>query len=343
VISRRRIIVVGVVVALLVAVAMALGWVRGELSTPRADWPGEAVVVELESGLSANAMLAILAEHGVVRSPRLLEWWLRWTGGADTLHAGEYRFDRPVSPLEVLDTLRVGAVLLHPVTLPEGLTMRGTAQRLEDAGFGPVSDHLAVFADPGPIRDLDPDARDLEGYLFPDTYHFPRDETPEGIARAMVSRFREVVGADYGGQADRVSLGFRDAVTLASLIEKETSLPDERWKISRVFHNRLTRGWKLQCDPTVIYAITRDGGEVGRLTTRDLEYDSPWNTYRYGGLPPGPICSPGRESLEAAVGPAEGTELYFVASPEGGHRFSTDLEAHLRAVREWRAYSRSSR
>jgi len=159
----------------------------------------------------------------------------------------------------------------------------------------------------------------------------------------MVGRFREQIDADYLVAAQRVGLDLREAVTLASMIEKETSLPEERGRVSRVFHNRLASGMKMQCDPTVRYALHRAGREPARLSLRDLQVDSPWNTYRQRGLPPGPIASPGAASLLAAVHPSDGAELYFVASPDGGHRFSDSLEAHTRAVAEWRSYLRSSR
>jgi UPF0755 protein len=152
-----------------------------------------------------------------------------------------------------------------------------------------------------------------------------------------------VTGPDYEARAEAVGLSARQAVTLASLVEKETSLPEERTRISRVFHNRLRIGMRLQCDPTVIYALERTGRDVNRLTYDDLEFESPYNTYLVAGLPPGPIASAGEGSLRAAVEPAEGKELYFVAAPKGGHRFSNDLESHLEAVKEWRAYLRSSR
>jgi len=234
-------------------------------------------------------------------------------------------------------------VLLHAVTVPEGLDVGETATRIAEQGFGPVEALLAAFRDPAPVLDLDPEAEDLEGYLFPETYHFPRGATPGAIAETMVARFREAATSDYAARAASVGLTLRQAVTLASMIERETSRPEERARISTVFHNRLARGMRLQCDPTVVYALRRAGRTPARLTYRDLEFDSPWNTYVVRGLPPGPIASPGRPSLDAAVNPVEGSELYFVASPDGGHRFSETLEQHVQAVAEWRRYLRSSR
>ncbi len=336
-------ILAAAIAAVLATAVIGVLLVTRELDTPRAEWSGSEIVVELPRGMSARAMLDVLAEHGVLRHPALAGLYLRWHGGAGSLHAGEYRFDHPVSTFEVLERLRRGDVLLHPVTLPEGLDLAEVARRLQEAGLHDAAVLEAAFRNPAAIRDLDPEAPDLEGYLFPDTYLFSKEETPPRIAEVMVRRFREAVGETYAARAAGVGLSLRQAVTLASMIEKETSVPDERGRISRVFHNRLARGMKLQCDPTVRFALERAGKPIGRLTYRDLELDSPYNTYRVGGLPPGPICSPGKASLDAAVDPTAGDELYFVASPDGGHRFSATLEGHLRAVAEWRDYVRSSR
>ena len=338
-----RVVAVGGVVAAVVAVLLFTAWFRAELRRPFAAWDGEFVDVRLENGMSARSMLERLGGEGVLRNPHALRLWLAWRGGSGSLHAGEYRFHEPATPLQVLDRLTAGDVLLHPVTVPEGMVLEQVARRCADAGLGGYDDLLAAFRDAALVADLDPGATDLQGYLFPETYHFPRGESPAGVARAMVNRFRDVAGSDYGKRAAERGLDLREAVTLASMIEMETSLDEERPKIARVFLNRLERGMRLQCDPTVIHALYRAGRNVERLTYADLEFDSPWNTYVAFGLPPGPIANPGRASLEAAVNPADGRELYFVASPDGGHDFSTTLDAHLKAVARWKAYLRSSR
>jgi UPF0755 protein len=301
------------------------------------------VTVELERGLSADAMVARLAQRGVLGHPGLTSLWLRWSGAAGALHAGEYHFDVPISARDVVRRLRAGAVWLHPLTIPEGLTVTQVAGRIVEAGFGGVEQALAAVGDPAAVLDRDPHATDLEGYLFPDTYRFARGTAAADIVGAMVDRFDEVAGGPFEDRARAAGLTLREAITLASMIEEETSVPAERGRISRVFHNRLARGMKMQCDPTVLYALRRGGIDVGRLSRKDLQFDSPYNTYRVHGLPPGPICSPGAASLEAAVAPEPGDDLYFVAKPGGGHTFSTTLDAHLRAVREWRDYARSSR
>lgn len=337
-----RLVAWGVLVTF-AAVVAALLWVDHEMRRPHAGWSGASVDVVLEPGLDAGSMLAELAAAGVLRYPRLARAWLLARGGADRLHAGEYRFDQPISAREALRRLRAGDVLLHEITLPEGLTRSAVALRLEAAGFGSRAALDQAFSDPTPVLDLDPQAPDLEGYLYPETYHFPRGERAARIAAAMVGQFRRAVGEGYAERARAVGLTPRGAVTLASMIERETSLPAERARISAVFHNRLARGMKLECDPTVIYALARAGRETDRLTYDDLRFDSPWNTYVISGLPAGPIANPGRASLIAAVEPSESEELYFVAAPGGGHRFSRDLGAHLRAVAAWRRYVGSSR
>ncbi len=329
--------------ALVLAVLSVAGWAWFELHKPHAGWEGEAAEIVLEPGLHAGKVLRRLAAAGVLEHPRLARAWLSWRGGAESLHAGEYRFDEAVTPLEVLRRLERGEVVLHSVTLPEGLTRLEIAQRLADAGFGPYEDLVAAFDEPSLVADIDPDATDLEGYLFPDTYHFPRGASSPHIAETLVRHFGNVMGREFIEEAEKIGLGVRGAVTLASMIEKETSVPEERERISQVFHNRLARGMRLECDPTVTYALERAGRPVKRLTYADLRFKSPWNTYVVRGLPSGPIANPGRESLLASLRPSEGRDLYFVASPQGGHRFSHSHAAHLQAVAEWRRYVSSSR
>jgi UPF0755 protein len=339
----RRARALGVAALLVLAALIAGGaWVAASLQEPYAGWRGTDAVVTLPPGTPASGMVDALARAGVVRSPRVLKAWIKLRGSAGRLQAGTYRFDRALSALDVLRKIEAGEVMLQAVTIPEGLDRWEIASRLAEAGLGQAEEFLRLSADPRPIRDLDPQARDLEGYLFPDTYYFPVGETPERVTEALLRRFRQVATAEYRAEAARLGLTLREAVTLASLIEEETSVPAERPRISRVFHNRLARGMRLECDPTVLYGLRRAGETVGRLLVKHLRHESPWNTYVVTGLPAGPIASPGRASLEAAVRPAaSGDELYFVAAPGGGHRFSSDLRTHLAAVAAWRDYVRS--
>jgi UPF0755 protein len=325
------------VTALLATVA-GLAWM---LQIPYAGWSGSEAVVTLPPGTPAGAMVERLAQAGVVRSPAVVRAWVTVTGSAGRLRAGTYRFDRPLSPLEVLRKIEAGEVLVQAVTIPEGLDLDEIAGRLAEAGFGTRERFLGCFRDPRPIRDLDATAPDLEGYLFPDTYHFPVGETPQRITEAMVRQFRQVADPAFREQGAALGLTLRQVVTLASLIEEETSLALERPRISQVFHNRLAAGMRLECDPTVLYGLKRTGQPVSRLYSKHLKLPTPWNTYVHAGLPPGPICNPGRASLEAALRPAAGDALFFVAAPGGGHRFSRDLKSHVQAVAQWRDYVRS--
>lgn len=342
--SRRLVIAAAAALALLVSSALlGLRWAHVALHEPWKGWVGADLVVEIPVDAGAREALDGLARAGVLRHPVLLERWLVLRGLDRELRAGEYRFDRALSPVELADRMRAGDVLLHAVTIPEGLTLEESAARVSAAGFGTVEAALGAFRDPSVIRDLDPTAPDLEGYLFPDTYRFAKGTAPEAVVRTIVSRFREIAGPGFADGAAAVGLSARQAVILASLVEEETARADERARVARVYLNRLRKRMLLQCDPTVLYALRRDGRPTERLLRGHLAHPSPWNTYRVRGLPPGPICSPGRASLEAVLRPAPGDDLYFVAAPGGGHRFSRDLASHERAVREWRRYLRSSR
>lgn len=341
---KRRIKIVALTVVLasigiaaLAAIA-APRIVAATMARPHRGFDGEHVDVVVPPGTSARATLERLEREGVIRSATLARVWLRLEGGGASLQAGEYRFAEADSAIGVIERLRAGDVLLYPITIPEGLTFEEVADRLEAAGFGDRARYLELFGDPTPIADLVPEAPDLEGYLFPDTYHFPSGVRPAEVRDAMVRGFREVADERLAERAARVGLSLHEAVVLASLIEEETSLAEERARVSRVFHNRIERGMRMQCDPTVLYAHRRIGVSVDRLTYAHLRLDSPWNTYVTPGLPPTPIANPGRDSLIAAVEPAEGDELYFVARPDGGHQFSATLAQHNRAVAEWRRH-----
>jgi len=339
--ALRRATVVTAVAAIAVLLIAFSSWQF--LQRPFSGWSGDGITVSIDPGMPAGAVLERLVDHGVIRNATLGRLWLALTDKAGALQSGEYRFDRAETLPRVLARIEAGDVLLYSVTLPEGLTQREIAQRFEERGLGDAEALLQAFADPSSIADLDPEAEDLEGYLFPDTYRFPKGESAASIRDSLVKRFRRAVGADYAVKSAAAGLTLREAVILASMVEEETSLPAERPRISRVFHNRIERGMRMECDPTVTYGIEREGRRVDRLTTRDLRQSTPWNTYVIPGLPHGPIANPGRESLLAAVNPAQGSELFFVAAPGGGHRFSEDLAGHNRAVAEWRRHQRSSR
>jgi UPF0755 protein len=251
------------------------------------------------------------------------------------LQAGEYRFAAPASPIDVARRLARGDVYTRGVTFPEGLTIRDMAPVFARSGLGTPDDFLRAASDGALAGSFDPDARTLEGYLFPSTYAMPRRAGAAGTVRAMLAEFDHVFDARLRQAAAARGMSIREAVTLASLIEKETAQADERPLVSAVYTNRLAARMLLQCDPTVIYALMQAGRWSGNIRKQDLQVDSPYNTYRYAGLPPGPIASPGRASLEAAVHPARVDYLYFVSRNDGTHAFASTLEEHNRNVERW--------
>jgi UPF0755 protein len=264
--------------------------------------------------------------------------------GERQLKAGEYRFERAASPLDVVARLMRGDVYLQAVTFPEGLTVREMAALFESQGLGAAKAFSDAAGQADLVRAFDDRARDLEGYLFPDTYRVPRKTTAPDLVKQMVARFTQVFGAEQREAAKASGTTVREIVTLASLVEKETAVPDERPIVAAVYRNRLRIGMGLQCDPTVIYALQRAGRFTGNLTRADLAFDSPYNTYRRAGLPPGPIASPGKASLEAALAPADVPYLYFVSRNDGSHAFATTLSEHNRNVQQYQVtYFREKR
>jgi UPF0755 protein len=323
-----------VLVVLLAAACAALaGWYAGRLQRPFKQYAGDHQYVEIASGLGVTAIGRRLVAAGVV--PDLLTYRLavRIRRAERSLKAGEYRFDTPLSPLAVVDRLVRGEVYLRAVTFPEGLTIAETAALYESSGLGAATAFAAAARDASLVRDIDPAATDLEGYLFPDTYRLPRKASASDLVRLMVARFRQVFGPPQQEAARARALSVREAVTLASLVEKETAIAAERPLVAAVYANRLRIGMGLQCDPTVIYALARAGRWDGNLTRADLAFDSPYNTYKNAGLPPGPIAAPGRASLEAALAPADVPYLYFVSRNDGSHAFAVTLAEHNVNVR----------
>jgi UPF0755 protein len=318
-----------------VVAAGGLWWVRARLVTPYRGFDTPEVFFEVRPGAGVGEIARQLAAAGIVPDELTFRVAARVSGSDRRLQAGEYRFADPSSPLEVLDRLARGDVFTRPLTFPEGMTIREMAQVFERASLGRAADFERAAADGSLLGELDPGAPDLEGYLFPDTYALSRTPGAAGTVRAMVERFRQAFNADLRAEAARLDMSLREVVTLASLIEKETAAESERPIVSAVYHNRLARRMPLQCDPTVIYALMKAGRWRGNLTRADLQMDSPYNTYRFPGLPPGPIASPGLASLQAAVRPADVPYLYFVSRNDGTHVFASTLAEHNRNVQEW--------
>jgi UPF0755 protein len=325
-----------VTVAVLVVGALAAGaWVYFLIERPYKGYTDAEAFVEIVPGSNPQIMARALADAGVVANPAAFGMAVWLEGAGRRLQAGEYRFDTPLTPRAVVDKIVRGDVFLRPVTFREGLTIRQMAVIFEERGFGPQSGLVAAASKSGAIRELDPQAKDLEGYLFPDTYALPRRTTADELVARMVSRFEKALTPEIRQAAASRGLSVRQLVTLASLVEKETARGEERPLVAAVYANRLKVGMGMQCDPTVIYALERAGRYTGNLTRADLQFDSPYNTYRYAGLPPGPIAAPGQASLEAAANPADVPYLYFVSRNDGSHAFAATLDEHNRNVQQF--------
>ena len=302
--------------------------------------------VEIPSGASARQVVRLLARGGVLADEQLAWRYFRFVKrDPRPLRAGEYEFRGAMLPDDVLERVYRGEVKTYQVTIPEGLRMEEIAALVEAAGLGRAGELLALMRDPAVPRDLGVPGANLEGFLFPDTYTFTRGPSARAVIQAMVARYREAWKAADAQRAPGITLDERQAVTLASIVEKETGQPSERPRIACVFHNRLRRGMRLQTDPTVMYAaMLRTGRWSQNIRRSDLEAPHPYNTYTTAGLPPGPIASPGAAALQAALNPAACSDLYFVSRNDGTHVFCPDLECHLAAVRKWQVeYFRAQR
>ncbi len=295
------------------------------------DGFGQEAFVDLPKGTSTQQMAALLENAGVIRHS-----WAFWMARAirrnATLQAGEYRFTKPASVLDVFERIARGDIFYYELAVPEGKNMFDIAAAAERLGLFPAAQFLQAARNPAMIRDLDPQAPTLEGYLFPNTYRLSRSTTPERLCRLMTSKFREV------WQNLQTDAPVHRTVTLASLVEKEGKLAEERPVIASVFLRRLAIGMKLDCDPTTIYAALLRGSYHGVIHRSDLANADPYNTYQHGGLPPGPIANPGEPSLRAVLQPAAADYLYFVLRPDGlgGHSFSSTLLDQQAAVARYR-------
>lgn len=313
--------------------AGTLLWLR--ISEPYKGYTAAETFVEIPQGAGVAEIRRRLIDAGVVSDEYTFRAALWWSGEARNLQAGEYRFERPMSPVEVIQKIGRGEVYARRITFPEGLTIAEMARIYESREFGRAADFAKAAADPAPIKALDPQAPDLEGYLFPETYALPRGVPAARLVAMMVDRFLSTYDEELRRKAEAQGLTTRQVVTLASLVEKETAQAEERPLVAAVYRNRMNIGMAMQADPTVVYALQKAGRYDGNIRREDLQLDSPYNTYRYPGLPPGPIASPGRGSLEAALAPADVPYLYFVSRNDGSHVFAETLAEHNANVQEY--------
>ncbi|HEY2548591.1 MAG TPA: endolytic transglycosylase MltG [Candidatus Acidoferrum sp.] len=330
-----------IILLLVLAAAGAAGWLWYCITQPYQGFAAEGVFVTIPHGASSRGVARILASNGVVRSATAFEIYAR-RHPRRSLEAGEYLFDHAVSGREVFWKLAKGEVYEIPFTVREGETLYDVAHDLEAGHFLSADDFIKAATDPMLVRDIDPHALTLEGYLFPATYQLPRHPIAVELTAAMVKKFKEqwtrIAPPAHGDDKTRLSSGYPIAsvVTLASLVERETPKREERPLVAGVFENRLRKDMMLQCDPTVIYALEQQDRYNGTLTGADLHVQSPYNTYEHTGLPPGPIGNPGEASLRAALQPAQTDFLYFVANTQGGHFFSATLAEHNKNVTKYR-------
>jgi len=347
-----------VVWLLVIAVVGGAGWLAWALLTP-VEPSGQTFVV-LRPGYSTRRIAAELKGAGIIRSEQAFVLWHYYHHGR-ALKAGEYLFDKPANIIEVQKRLRRGDVYFHTVVVPEGYTMFDIGRAIEAAGLGPAEEFVKVAqSDTGLIADIAPGAPSLEGYLFPETYEFTRMMTMQDMAGAMVKQFRQVghqIGLIQGptliASAERQPASNSDAglpgssqsdveqtVIMASIVEKETAVPEERPMVASVYYNRLGKRIALDADPSIIYAELLAGMYQGALHHADMSFSSPYNTYRNAGLPPGPIGNPGRSALEAAMHPAQTDYFYFVADAQGHHRFARSYKEHNKNVDAYRKAKR---
>jgi len=334
----KRLFKVLIAVAILAGLfVLAKAW--RELYLPYRPYSGSQILL-IEPGTSAPDVASSLVQRGILarRLPFLLRYFI---GRAQhRLKAGEYLFDRPLRPIDVYQKLIRGDIYLHPVLIPEGSDRFDIASILNrDLKINPEN-FLRITQDTALIRDLDPQAPTLEGYLFPDTYRFPRNVSPAAVVETMLSRFRHVYNSKFKQEFQQSGASLHDVITLASLVEKETPDRLERPIVAGVFARRLELHMQLACDPTVVYAARLDHRMLEHplpsITRSDLDFDSPYNTYLHAGLPPGPIANPGEASIRAALAPAPGDALYFVSNNHGGHVFASTLAEHERNVARYR-------
>ncbi|GAK53560.1 hypothetical protein U14_04826 [Candidatus Moduliflexus flocculans] len=328
---KKRHPVLWLTLFVLLGAAGFAGYVGYMFLTVPPQTPGSERIVLIPSGASGRKIAEILATESVIRDKTLFMLLARFYRSGKTMKAGEYQFTTAMLPTDVLTMLQDGKVYARFITIPEGYTARQMADVLAEHQLDKAAFLAFVFDKQNAAR-FNIAADTLEGYLFPSTYHITRETTAEALAQMMVEEFWKVMTPDLRQEIAQQGMTVHEIVTLASIVEEEARLPEERELIAAVYRNRLRIGMKLDSDPTVIYGIPNFNGN---LTRTDLQTDTPYNTYMRKGLPPGPIASPGKASILAAIRPANVKYLYFVAKNDGSHQFSTNYQDHLRAVQQY--------
>lgn len=336
-ISRKRMAII--CVGLLFLAALFLCAALGLFFITPAEEGGENQLVIVREGLSLKEVAGELERKKVITSKTLFEFWAQLLGYSRKIKAGEYELGSHMPPKRILEKLAKGEVITYPVTVPEGFTAKQIAELLDEEGLINKEKFLSLIKDPALLEQHRISAPSLEGYLYPETYHFARGISARSSIDAMVGRFWQVV-SPLKERIDRVDMNLQEVVTLASIVEKETGLAEERPTIASVFLNRLKKGMRLESDPTVIYGIKDFNGN---LTRTDLNMATPYNTYVIRGLPPGPIANPGLEAIKAVLYPAKTDFLYFVSKNDGSHHFSKTLSEHNKAVQVYQKGRRKRR
>ena len=335
--SRKRVVIILVGLVFLVMISLCVG--MGLFLVTPAEKGGERQVVVVKEGLSLREAAGELEKKKVIKSRALFMLWARLMGQSRKIKAGEYRLSPGMAPVEILDLLTKGAVITYPVTIPEGYTMEQIAGLLHSEGLVEREEFLSIAHDRAVLDRNGIQGDSLEGYLYPDTYHLARGISASTAIETMVRRFWSLVGP-LRNRALEMGMKMEEVIILASIVEKETGLAEERPTIASVFLNRLKRKMRLESDPTVIYGL-RDFN--GNLRREDLSNPTPYNTYVIRGLPPGPIANPGLEAIKAVLYPAETNYLYFVSRNDGSHQFSKTLSEHEKAVRIYQKNKRRRR
>ncbi len=304
------------------------------LKKPQFSFPKE-LEIHIKPGSSFNEIVSLLYENKIVKNKTLFKLYILILGKHKYIKAGYYLFDKPLNILQLVDKLLKGEVLYYKITIPEGSNLFDVKEIFRRNSILKGEDFFSIVNSKEIIDELKqiaPDINNVEGYLFPETYYMSKEESLSSLIKRMIREFKKRYLVDLKKKAELSGFSINELVTLASLIEKETGLSEEKPLIASVFYNRLKLNMKLQCDPTVYYAFYMSGKFPLLLSKEDLQIDSPYNTYRYYGLPPTPICNPGNDSIKAVLNPADSKYLYFVSKHDGSHYFSKTLREHNAAV-----------